>query len=313
MRRVLALLLALLALSACGAEGPGEDVPPEEMRAVSEERDTPPAGSDPTPEHPDSALPELTAVEPLSAPALVTEGRAPAEDYRLPPSVDADPDRLWENYQDWAYSGNITGLLAEVPEADAAFYGLPLPVSGREPGRALIRWGDSLAEFDWRDGLPRMVRPQLYCFDADRDQQEELVIISHAGGGTGISIEELHVIEKGPDGTLTDYQFPRSLWQEQMSEPMSAAALEGQTFAILGEELVWFDTGDADMDLETACTGSIANFSAEDWGDIQFHGAFCLSPVGNPVPWYVAETSAGIEYQDGVFTLCNFHLHSYNQ
>ena len=117
-----------------------------------------------------------------------------------------------------------------------------------------------------------MVRPQLYCFDADRDQQEELVIISHAGGGTGISIEELHVIEKGPDGTLTDYQFPRSLWQEQMSEPMSAAALEGQTFAILGEELVWFDTGDADMDLETACTGSIANFSAEDWG-------------GHSVPW----------------------------
>ena len=218
MRQVLALLLALLALSACGAEGPGEDVPPEEMRAVSEERDTPPAGSDPKPEHPDTALPELKAVEPLSAPALVTEGRAPAEDYRLPPSVDADPDRLWENYQDWAYSGNITGLLAEVPEADAAFYGLPLPVSGREPGRALIRWGDSLAEFDWRDGLPRMVRPQLYCFDADRDQQEELVIISHAGGGTGISIEELHVIEKGPDGTLTDYQFPRSLWQEQMSE-----------------------------------------------------------------------------------------------
>ena len=140
-----------------------------------------------------------------------------------------------------------------------------------------------------------------------------MVIISHAGGGTGISIEELHVIEKGPDGTLTDYQFPRSLWQEQMSEPMSAAALEGQTFAILGEELVWFDTGDVDMDLETACTGSIANFSAEDWGDIQFHGAFCLSPVGNPVPWYVAETSASIEYQDGVFTLCNFHLHSYNQ
>ena len=42
----------------------------------------------------------------------------------------------------------------------------------------------------------------------------------------------------------------------------NAAALEGQTFAILGEELVWFDTGDVDMDLETACTGSIANFSA---------------------------------------------------
>lgn len=299
MRRIWALLLTLLALSACGAEGAGENVSPEEPGAVLEE-----------PEEPDTPLAELKAVEPLSAPAMVTEGRIPAEDCRLPPSVGADPDKLWENFRNWAYSDGVTGLLAEIPEADAAFYGLPLPVSGREPSKALIRWGDSLAEFDWMYGLPHMVQPAMYCFDADRDRQEELVIISYAGGGTGASVEELHVIEKGPGGTLTDYQFPRSLWQEQMSEPMSAAALGGQTFAILGEELVRFDAGDVDIDLETACTGSIAHFSAEDGGRLQFRGAFCLSPVGSAAPWYVAETSAGVEYRDGVFTLCNFHLYS---
>lgn len=309
MRRVLALLLVLLALSACGA-----GVPPEEPGAVLEEPDTPPAEPAPKPEHPDTALPELKAAEPLSAPALVTEGRAPAEDYRLPPSVDGDPVKLVENFQDWAHSGNAAGLLGEVPEADAAFYGLPLLVSGLETVKALIRWGDSLAEFDWMYGLPRMAQTQMYCFDVDEDGQEELAIISYAGGGTSVSIEELHVIEKGPDGTLTDYQFSESLWQEQMSEPMSAVAVEGQTFAILGEELVRFDAGDVDIDLETACTGSIAHFSAEDGGPpFKFQGAFCLSPVGSAAPCYVAETSAGVEYRDGVFTLCNFHLYSYNQ
>lgn len=302
MRRIWALLLALLALSACGAEGAGENVSPEEPGAVLEE-----------PEEPDTPLAELKAVEPLSAPAMVTEGRIPAEDCRLPPSVGADPDKLWENFRNWAYSDDVTGLLAEIPEADAAFYGLPLPVSGREPSKALIRWGDSLAEFDWTlfPG-PSMVLPQIEVLAADSGA-EKLAVICQVGAGTGVSIQELHILEKGPDGTLTAYTFPERLWQEELPRLFRAAELDGRTFAMLGYELVEFHHEGPDLDLEKTSSGMIADFSTEDWGGLRFRGAFCLSPPDSAMPCYVAETSAEILYRDGVFAMQDFHLYSYDQ
>lgn len=48
-------------------------------------------------------------------------------------------------------------------------------------------------------------------------------------------------------------------------------------------------------------------------GGLRFQGAFCMSHKGSAAPCYVAETSAGILYQDGTFTLQNFHLYSYYQ
>ena len=45
----------------------------------------------------------------------------------------------------WLRGGTI-GLLAEAPEAGAAFYGLPYSENAHET--ALIRWGDSLAELE---------------------------------------------------------------------------------------------------------------------------------------------------------------------
>lgn len=103
---------------------------------------------------------------------------------------------------------------------------------------ALLRWGDSLAEFSWSFGGPLIVEPQLWCWDVDSDGQEEVVVINHVGSGTGTSIEELHVVKKDGDGTLTDYCFPESLWQEDLSGLLSVVSDGGQTYTVLGADLV---------------------------------------------------------------------------
>ena len=249
-------------------------------------------------------LPEPRRLEPISSPAIVTKGRAPVEDYDLPPSP-ADPRY---NADGWIHGG-VVGFLVEAPESGAAFYAAPYQANGESP--ALIRWGDSLAEFDWDFLTPRTILPRMDCFDADGDWEDELIVICYTGSGTGVSIEELHILEKGPDGTLTDYAFPESIWQEEVPKLFGTAELGGRTFAMLGHELVEFSH--EGLDLEKPSSGMIAGFSTEDWGGLRFRGAFCLSPPDSAAPCYVAETSVAVRYRDGVFTLQDFHLYSYDQ
>lgn len=292
MKRGLPLLLALTLLAGCGA--PAEvlpEDPPAEAETVS--------------------LPEARRLEPISAPTIVTEGRAPAEDYELPPlPQDTDWRTYRNNAERWVTGGPSIAVLAEDREADAVLYGLPL-YAGTPQETALVRWGDSLAEFDWAlfPG-PSMTLPQIVGLDTGLGV-DKLAVICQVGAGTGVSVAELHILEKGPDGTLTAYTFPESLWQEELPKLFRAAELDGRTFAILGHELVEFDH--EGLDLEKTSSGMIANFETTDWGGLRFRGAFCLSPPDSAAPCYVAETSAQILYENGVFTLQEFHLYSYDQ
>ena len=170
-----------------------------------------------------------------------------------------------------------------------------------------------MAEFDWTlfPG-PSMTLPQIKGLDGGLGVNR-LAVICQVGSGTGVSIEELHILEKGPDGTLTAYTFPESLWQEEIPKLFDTAELNGRTFAILGHELVEFHYEGLELDLESASSGMIADFSTEDRGGLRFRGAFCLSPPDSAMPCYVAETSAQILYENGIFTLQDFHLYSYDQ
>lgn len=284
MRTLLPVLLALLLLTACGTDAK----PAMEVLEV-----------------PAFSLPETADAEPVSAPAVVTEGRAPAEDYDLPPSPAAVQEHPRYNMERWA-SGGVIELLAEAPEADAAFYGLPYSQDAQET--ALIRWGDSLAEFDWYFATPQMFPPRMAAMDLEGDGENELAVLTYTGSGTGVSVYDLHVLEKNPDGTLTDYAMPGSLWQEQVPPLLRFVQTGGRNFLILGRELLEIDTDYIPEDGTAPSTGWIADFRLlPEERAVQLLGAVDLWKTTN----YVADYTANVGYRDGVFTLSQFHLQSF--
>lgn len=288
MKKWTVALSLLLALTGCASPAPAEpDALPEEPPTVSAT----------------ASLPALTPLGALTTPAEVTEGRAPAEDYQLPHIPPLGP------FTD----DDFPVLAAELPEADAALYGL-------QWDKALIRWGDSLAEFDWPWLTSQQILPRLYCFDLDDDWEDELIAVCHPGTGTGVSVDELHVLEKGPDGTLTDCALPWEFFREDLSEAMSVETVNGRTYSILGTELTDItellqeqEEGDSAC-IEGLCAGDIVSFEVIPeplfYGEsLRFRGAAWLDGEGfHPTLSYAAEVDAVVRYQDGVFTLSQIHL-----
>ena len=278
MKRLLPALLALTLLSGCGA------------------RETA------------SSLPETSPAQQISAPAVVTEGREPEEDDDLSAALDG--------FSEWMHNStldqNSVGLLAELPEQDVMLYGVR---DDRGDDHALLRWGGSLAEFDWSFGGPLIVEPRLWCWNVDDDGQDEVVLVNHVGSGTGVSIEELHIVEKNEDGTLADYAFPEELWRDQLSALLTLVKGNNRVWVSLGRELVDI-TSQLPENLEPETlrglgTGNVAGFDT-DWprgADIRFSGSVCLDADGYN-SWYVADISAYVSYAGGVFTLSDLHLNS---
>ena len=283
MKRITPLLLVLVLLTACGTKA-------ETVMEVLEV--------------PAFALPETAEAEPISSEAAFTEGRAPAEDYDLPLPREFSPENSWMRYDidGWLRGGTI-GLLAEAPEAGAAFYGLPYSENAHET--ALIRWGNSLAEFDWDFLTPRRFLPRMAVMDLDGDGKDELIVLTYVGSGTGVSIYDLHVLEKNPDGTLTDYAMPGSLWQERLPPLLRFVQTDGRNFLILGRELLEIDMEHVLEGQMEPSAGWIANFRLlPEEHAIQLLGAVDLWKTTN----YVADYTADVGYRDGVFTLSGFHL-----
>lgn len=282
MKKLLAASLLCLLLAGCAA--PATDV----------------EGSSETDAVVFAALPETEDLPVLSAPAVVTEGQAPAEPYELPEEV--------RRMAEWDQAAEPVALLART--ADAALYGL-----AGEESRLLLRWGDALAEFDWLYRTPGTVAPQLWQVDADGDGAQELAAVCYSGSGTGVSIQQLHIVERSEDGTLTDYCLPEDdLCGGQLTEVLRAETVGDRTFAVLGRELLEITELTEDRTPpQGLMAGSIVGFDVDPddpYGvPIRFHGSAWLEGEDYPpTAWYAADLSAQVLYENGTFTLSSLHL-----
>ena len=298
MKRLIVLTLALLtALSLSGCKKAEEEAPDlsAPVSAAPAEVETP---TDSFITVTGDAFEPATNIASVSASAIVTEGRVPEGEYDLPGSV--------VRQNEFAANGGIA-LLEEVEEADAAFYA----VEGKESCPALIRWGDSLAEFDWTYLSPQTVEPQMWCFDYDGDGADELAVECFAGGDTGVSLFELHIIEKNGDGTLTAYTFPRETLAAALDGCLQIVSNGKWTYVNLGQTLVIIthELGDLQPRYQNNGVDIGPSISFRRTTDRGFDCDMGVMLEAEDIFLrYVATLSASVYYKDGSFILDCLHL-----
>ena len=245
-------------------------------------------------------VPETAPEEPISAPAVLTEGRVPEE-------YDALPTEVVSLY-DWQTSGEPLALLAEIPEQEMALYG----VADRDAPHVLFRWGDTLAEFpDWVIYTPKSVTPELLALDLDGDGAVEPVV-SCFQGGNQVSRYALHVLQQSR-GTLTDSQLPDSLYEEQLSALLTLSGSGEMLTISLGSQSIEaaLPEGVQAETLEHLWTGAFVSWS-EDGGVLWLEDRPALYPENSALASVVsmAVLSARVFLSDGQFTLSDMTLQS---
>lgn len=104
------------------------------------------------------------------------------------------------------YKSTKYPLLAELPPEDIYLYGI-------KPTGVVLKYGNKTQIFDWRYTTPRFILPVLKKDDIDHDGKDEIMCVLNVDSGTGVSVDELHILK--PDGTAgyVDYLFSDYLAQ----------------------------------------------------------------------------------------------------
>jgi len=285
MRKLFAMLMALamlLTLTACKkkeAETPNTPAPPQTQTPAAKEEPAAPV--------------ELRPVEDVVLSADIVEGRAPGGEYVLPEEM--------TTMMDWQWQGAI-GLLAQ--EEDVSFYAL----EGKESCPALLRWGDSEAEFDWWYVTPHAVEPELWLMDIDEDGEQEVVADCYGGSGTGVSMEYIYIVEKEADGTLVSHELP---WQDLctlVDKQFQLISTGGSVYAALGKEMVDItDSIPEECEADSLCLGYIARYTPGEYGLNCTFGVM-VEGAGIQGPLYVANVEGFLRYENEMFTLTDLHL-----
>lgn len=103
--------------------------------------------------------------------------------------------------------------ISRTPDESVALYGL---VSEGNMQGIFLRDNESVQYFDRSFTSPLMVLPNLNKADYDGDGQDELSIVFHVFTGTGVSIEELYLLEKQTDGTWKERKFTEEEYLGQL-------------------------------------------------------------------------------------------------
>lgn len=137
-----------------------------------------------------------------SAPSAETSSEATpsaptaTESASATPAVAASPETIpatpTPNAEPAISAVTIETLVASLPDENIYLYGI-------DPEGVKLRVGDREQGFDWPYMTPRGVEPNLRVADYDGDGQDELAVDLYIGSGTGVAVEELHIVELSED------------------------------------------------------------------------------------------------------------------
>ncbi|MFC5471794.1 hypothetical protein ACFPPD_24245 [Cohnella suwonensis] len=221
-------------------------------------------------------------------------------------SVAAEPTaQAAASLEDAARKDNI--LLGTIPGRDVSVY-------GREAGGVIVQAGDKRHTYDdWLYMTPRGIEPSMRLRDFDGDGREELAIAFTVGSGTGVSVDELRLVDPV---TFDDRLFSPDEYLSQLREATDLKivtvdgeltgdiAIEGKHRAISLKKYQSDDYGPID---DGFLFGSIVRFIVEDGGIKAQFGAG-MHVVAFVTPEYIGTIDADVRYEAGRFTLTNLRF-----
>ncbi len=204
-------------------------------------------------------------------------------------------------------------IIAQLPEQDIYLYGLFKGYNGGHGG-VLLRKGRQITEFSWDYLTPRNILPEISYKDYDNDGKCELAVILYVGSGTGIAIEQLHIIEF--DGSeMTDKILSEELYSVDLSGKMNlkmenekAELSIGDQKVIINEFLPFEDAGNV-----------FGVFPIQFIVEFSFSGNKITANFGVGIkyeliatPFFVADLKADVSYKNGEYNFSDFILTKIN-
>ncbi|MDR1629009.1 MAG: hypothetical protein LBS36_02180 [Oscillospiraceae bacterium] len=151
----------------------------------------------------------LTACGQSVTPETSTDAAATASNQFMPQKVapEAPISELeWENYK--------FPLLALNEEKGLYLYGV-------WPRGVVLYTGNTGQFFDWGFDSPRRFYPKIFTGDFDKDGDADVAISVYAKSGTGLSVEDLHLLKKVIDSYgwhYSDYAVSEDALEAQLQE-----------------------------------------------------------------------------------------------
>lgn len=149
---------------------------------------------------------------------------------RLQRYYENDPERLedvtlegWNGLVEAVQSGPEGGAvvkLSETPDGQVRLYGM---VNCGATEGVLLAFDGKCQYFCWDYTSPRLVMPNLNRADYDGDGQEEVAVILLAYTGTGVSAEQLILLEKQEDGYFEAAEYSHAAFREQIDAEVACS------------------------------------------------------------------------------------------
>lgn len=188
---------------------------------------------------------------------------------------------------------------AETPDGRAALYRL-------NGDTVLIEWDGSVAMFDgWQFETPRTVDPWMAVLDVKgTGEANTLVVDLYRASGTGVSVEELHLLTRDDHGAITDYPLPEALYTEELARQITVdvkantLTLGAATLALPEPEKGFSLTGTVNLRDQV-------HFSASVTGEVELELGVQLERTGSAATIPVGRLRADVylDRETGVYTL----------
>lgn len=234
--------------------------------------------------------------------------------------INKKTDKVIKSWED--YEASEMPLLAAIPNKDIYLY-------DTKNDQVVLAVGNDKYYYNWLCLTPRFILPKMLVSDFDADGKDELSVVLYSGSGTGVSIEDLHIIEISEGKTLSgnqtgnanpesfkDHIFGQDDYVSQLQkavsfktsfkagELMGEIAIDNKKYIVSLKDFQSEEYGEISEDI---IWGNIVSFNSENNKLVAKLGVG-IACENFASPDYIGTLYAQVNYKAGKFELTNFRF-----